>query len=119
MNTHRRPNSGPEGTTLSAQLGGYLTQPDDARAIVVFRDELLNDLATVTLGPVTNVDRGNMTTLHGRCSSVLIPANVVSAAVRLSLHRYFGIPNDGYVYNVSLYLENEKCSPVCASRCPE
>lgn len=105
--------------TLSADIGGFVTQPDNARVIVIFRDELLNDVGTMTIGPVTNIDRGNISMLHRRCTSALVPREAVTAEVRLSMHRWIGPYNDGYIDNVSLVLEHLDCIEDDAPQCPE
>jgi len=41
--------------------------------------------------------------------TMIIPPNARTAEVRISLRRFFGVYNDGYVDKVSLYLEHLEC----------
>src|SRR3984957_18485888 len=59
--------------TLSADLGGYLTQEDDAQVTVSFEAGDSN-FGHVTVGPVSAADRGDQTTLLARQTQSIIPA---------------------------------------------
>jgi hypothetical protein len=95
--------------TLSAHLGGFAAQADEAKVIALFRDELLNDVGTLVVGPVSPHDRGPVTDLLLRWASMAVPAEAVTVEVRIVSHRLIGLYNDGFVDNVALHLDDLDC----------
>ncbi|MGD2108639.1 MAG: hypothetical protein PVI86_04540 [Phycisphaerae bacterium] len=103
--------------TLSADIGGFTSQSDYGTVEVSFRDELLNEVQYLGLGWVTPAHRGNVTGFVHRCGSMIIHKDAVTAEVRIIIYRFNGSYNDGYVDNVSLYLEHIECDNPVADAC--
>ena len=91
---------------ISAWLGGYFDQDDQARLTVEFRNNVARSLKTVILGPVTALERAERTGLKLRNSSVSVPAQTRRIHVELVLTRKPGAGscNDGYADNLSVIL---------------
>ena len=90
---------------VSAWLGGYDSQADEAKLVVRF---LASDGAlkgTVALGPVTPSQRGNVTGLLIRQAAGNIPVGTRKAELKLSFTRYSGAANDGYADNVAFVID--------------
>ncbi len=96
----------PLGATfvLSGFLGGFATQNDRATLTATFKDGGGGTLAIASIGPVTNVDRGNVTGLLFRTTSGSVPAGTRTVDLLLTLTRAAGFSNDGYADNLSLVL---------------
>jgi hypothetical protein len=113
--------------TLSAYLGGYSTQDDDATLTVLFLGtedggvpddaEAVNDdggvitagsnvLGSATIGPATSADRAGATGLLPEMTTGAVPAGTVAVEVQLVMTRYEGSYNDGYADNLSLTIGN-------------
>jgi hypothetical protein len=90
--------------TLSALLGGYLTQTDAATVTATFLNAAGATVGTLAVGPVTPDDRQSATTLLSRTATAAVPAGTRSISVRIDATRNEGAFNDGYVDNVSLTL---------------
>jgi hypothetical protein len=90
--------------TLSALLGGYLTQTDSATVTATFLDAAGATAGTLRIGPVSPDDRQDATTLLSRSASAPVPAGTRTIAVRIDATRVDGAFNDGYVDNVGLTL---------------
>jgi hypothetical protein len=93
---------------VSAYLGGFYDQEDQAKFQVTFLDGSNAAISTVTLGPVTQEDRGGLngvtpgvTELLLRASSDVIPDNTRALLFTLTATRYFGTNDDGYADNLS------------------
>jgi hypothetical protein len=99
-----RIDAGSESATLSALLGGYLTQTDSATVTATFLNAGGATVGTLAIGPVTPDDRGSATTLLSRSASAAVPAGTRSISVRIDTTRNEGAYNDGYADNVSLTL---------------
>ncbi len=95
---------GTSSYALSAYLGGFATQSDNAVLTVSFLGSLNNLLDSTSLGPVTNGDRGNLTGLLFRSTSGFVPVGARSASVLLTMTRAEGAYDDGYADNLSLVL---------------
>lgn len=91
---------------ISAWLGGYFDQDDEATLTVEFRNSAAKNLKTVMLGPVTALERAKQTGLKFRNRSVLVPAQTRRIHVELVLTRKPGAGscNDGYADNLSVVL---------------
>lgn len=97
--------------TLSAQLGGFSSQPDSATVSAAFADAAGASLGEFTVGPVTAADRGGVTGLQPRSGFVGVPAGARTVVVTLTHTRQSGTYNDGYADNVSLVLSAGSAPP--------
>jgi hypothetical protein len=96
--------AGGVGFRLSGYLGGFGTQDDIARVIVVWADANANSLRTDTLvGPSAAV-RGGVTGLSQYWTVSGVPANTRQVLVTITLARVIGPYNNAYVDNVGLEL---------------
>jgi hypothetical protein len=96
------------GTTtfeLSAYLGGYASQADNAALSVAFVDGAGAALgAPIVLAPVSNLDRGDVTGLILRRREGFVPSGARGALLTLTMNRVASLYNDGYADNLSLIL---------------
>jgi hypothetical protein len=102
-----RVDAGRATVTLSARLGGYLTQADSASVSARFRSATGAQLGVVGLDPVDAGDRQNQTRLEPRARTVKVPPKTRSVEVVIVALRPGAGPtehNDGYVDNVALNL---------------
>jgi hypothetical protein len=97
--------------TLSAYLGGFLDQEDNARVDAAFRNAVGGTIVTLSLAPVTAADRRNQTTFVRRAATLLVPAAARSAVVTLTATRTAGDANDGYADNLSFSLDGSTPPP--------
>ena len=91
---------------VSAWLGGYSDQEDSAQLTIEFRSNTAVNLNSITLGPVTTLERSNQTGLRYRSSSLPVPAKTGRIHAELLLMRKSdaGPWNDGYADNLSIIL---------------
>ena len=94
---------GTSSYVLSALLGGFSSQGDQATLSVTFNG-LAGLLGTTSIGPVTPSDRGDATSLLQRSAGGLLPVGTRSIDVLLRMDRFQGSANDGYADNLSLVL---------------
>jgi hypothetical protein len=87
---------------LSGWLGGYLTQTDNAKVVITFKNSGGTSLGTGQIGPVTPADRGNVTGLLQRTTTGTVPAGTRTVSVVVTATRDSGTNNDGYSDNLSL-----------------
>jgi hypothetical protein len=99
-----RIDAGSESATLSALLGGYLTQTDAATVTATFLNAAGATVGTLAIGPVSPDDRQSASTLLSRSATASGPAGTRSISVRIDATRNEGSFNDGYADNVSLTL---------------
>lgn len=90
--------------SLSAWLGGSLDQPDHAWVEATFYDQAMTALTAVQVGPVTNVDRTDLTQLLFRDAVITVPATARWVEVRIEMRRFVPCFLNGYADNVSLKL---------------
>ena len=90
--------------TLSADLGGFATQGDNAAATATFLGSASEHLGTLTIGPVTAADRNNTTQMLPRSASGTIPPGTRTVSVVLTATKTDGSYNDAYADNLSLTL---------------
>lgn len=88
--------------TLSAWLGGYANQNDNARLAVQFVSPTGQVLSTATLGPVLAAERNHVNGLLQRTTNGVVPAGTVKINVKLTMTRTDGADNDGSADDLSL-----------------
>jgi hypothetical protein len=96
--------SGTQSFQLSAYLGGFGTQADNARITATFRDAANNPLGSAAIGPVTAAERGGVTGLIPRSTGGIVPVGTRSVEIVLLMTRVDGTFNDGYADNLSFAL---------------
>jgi hypothetical protein len=89
---------------LSAWLGGYDAQSDDATVDAFFLGGPSHALGSARLGPVTSADRGERTSLVARSHAGTVPAGTRAVRIVLTAKRIVGTSNDGYIDDVALVL---------------
>jgi hypothetical protein len=96
--------SGAVSFSLSAYLGGFFDQDDNAVLSIIF-ERGGQVLGLAQIGPVLAADRGNLTGLVLRSTSGSVPAGTRQVRMMLQLTRapYF-FYNDGYADNLNLTL---------------
>jgi hypothetical protein len=104
--------AGTSGYKLSALLGGYLSQDDDASLSLTFLSAGSLTLGSAAIGPVTAADRGNLTALLDRSTNGFVPIGTRAIDVLLTQTRFEGFSNDGYADNLSLVLSKGSAAAV-------
>lgn len=101
---------------LSAYIGGYTNQLDQAQVTYTFFDGDGIEVDSVVFGPVLPVHRGNVPGFVPFADTVRLQVGTRSAVVTISTVTYVGVP-DGYIDNVSLILDapSPAASPDTAS----
>ena len=90
--------------TLSAYLGGFAGDTDNARITLTFLRENGTVTGTAIIGPVTPADRANRTGLFLRSTGGNVPTGTRSARVTVDFTRGSGDANDGYADDISFAL---------------
>jgi hypothetical protein len=90
--------------TLSALLGGFATQTDDATVTAGFLNAAGAAVGGISLPTVNPGDRNSVTALVARTGSRPVPVGTRQISVRIDAIRNEGSYNDGYIDNVSLVL---------------
>jgi len=90
--------------TLSAWLGGYRGQDDQAQLSARFLGADGGVLATASLPAVLDADRGGKTALVLRTTTGMVPARTRRIEVDLVMTRKAGTANDGYADDLALVL---------------
>jgi len=88
---------------LSAWLGGYQDQADAAAVTVDFLSAGGDSLASVSVGPVSPVERGDATGFVRRRTTGVVPVGTRRALVRLAADGTTG-GNDGYADEIELVI---------------
>ncbi len=97
-------NAGKVTCDLSAWLGGFFTDQDNAMLQLIYFDGA-NDLGSFPIGPVTAAERGNQTGLLLRGVTALpVPPNTTRIRLVLTMTRAAGAFNDAYADSLSLVL---------------
>lgn len=96
---------------LSAWLGGWSTQNDQATVEAIFKDSGSSMLSTLTIGPVTASDRSGATGFLFLSDSVIVPASSRNIDVVITSTRSAGTWNDGYADGLSLVLNRAENIP--------
>lgn len=89
---------------VSAWLGGWTSQQDNALLYVSFVNASNIEVGNSILGPVTPADRNNTTGLFYRETTGLVPMDTRSVIFSLSMERVNGGDIDGYADNLSFAL---------------
>ncbi len=100
-------NTGHTQYDLSAWLGGYTSQNDNAVLSVTFRNANNGALGSAALSPVLAAERNSQTGFRLHETTGFIPVGTSNVLVSLDLRRAEGSYNDGYADNLSF-----KVSPV-------
>jgi PEP-CTERM motif len=100
-------NTGRTQYDLSAWLGGYTSQNDNAVLSVTFRNASNATLGLSALNPVFAAERNFQTGLRLHDTTGFIPVGTENVLISLDLRRTEGSYNDGYADNLSF-----KVSPV-------
>jgi len=95
---------GSTGYELSGFLGGFSSQGDHAVLTATFFNNANAVLGDASIGPITNIDRNNVTGLWFANAIGNVPVGTRSIEVALALTRNAGSYNDGYADNLSLKL---------------
>ena len=90
--------------TVSADLGGFATQGDNAAVTDTFLGSAGEQIGTLTIGPVTAADRNSTTALLLRSASGTVPPGTRTVRVVLTATKTDGSYNDAYADNISLTL---------------
>ncbi|HET8840726.1 MAG TPA: hypothetical protein VFN35_04625 [Ktedonobacteraceae bacterium] len=88
--------------TLSAWLGGYSGQNDNAQLTIQFLSANGESLAKTSIGPVMAVERNNTNSLVQKSIDGKVPAGAAKISVVLTLTKTDGSDNDGSADNLSL-----------------
>ncbi|CAF1689248.1 unnamed protein product, partial [Adineta ricciae] len=88
---------------FSAWIGGYGSQADYAQVSLTFLDQNNQKIGSIIiLGPVSNVQRSNLTSLLYRQIHGLVPSGSRSCLVLVTITRVYGPTADGDIDNISL-----------------
>jgi hypothetical protein len=89
---------------LSAALGGYSSQADDASVTATFLGSTGSTLGKLTIKPVSHTQRGDVTKLIARTRTMVLPKGATSVKIVITARPLSGGYVDGYADNVSLHL---------------
>ncbi|CAF1158938.1 unnamed protein product [Adineta ricciae] len=90
---------------LSAWIGGYMDQDDNAQVSLTFVNQANQTVGNTTaLGPVLAADRAGITSLLYRKATGQVPVGARSFKVSVTMTRVNGTTNDGDVDNIVLRL---------------
>ena len=95
--------AGGVSATLTAYLGGTSGQADNAVVFARF-DSGDQTFGSVSVGPVTDSDRGGVTTLLKRSAQAPVPAGTRTIRIQITATRIDGTYDDAYADNLSLSL---------------
>lgn len=86
---------------LSAWLGGFAEQGDNMTVGVEFLTSSGASVGTATIGPTTNFERHDQTSLIYQATIAGIPRGAVKAVITMTATRVSGAYNDGYADDVA------------------
>jgi hypothetical protein len=89
---------------LSADLGGFASQDDQAKVTATFLGADAQQSGAITIGPVTAADRADTTKLLARTGSAMVPRGTRVIRVVMTATKFAGAYNDAYLDNISLSL---------------
>lgn len=88
---------------LSAWIGGYKNQNDNAMILLIFLNSLNEQVGSnITLGPVLAVHRHNVTSLLYQQTSGLVPIGTRTFLIKILMTYFSGGLNDGSIDNIIL-----------------
>ncbi len=90
--------------SLSADLGGFASQDDQAKVTTTFLGSDAQQLGSLTIGPVTAADRSDTTKFLLRTGSAALPRGTRAIRVVMTATKFAGAYNDAYLDNISLSL---------------
>ncbi|MDB6078693.1 MAG: hypothetical protein JWO82_2440 [Akkermansiaceae bacterium] len=99
-----RIDAGQLSAALSAYLGGFDSQEDNATVTATFLNGTGGTISSVSLPAITAADRDSITGVLLRSATVIVPPLTRVISVVLSFTRTDGSYNDGYADNLSLVL---------------
>ncbi|CAF1038853.1 unnamed protein product [Adineta ricciae] len=89
---------------LSAWIGGWSSQNDNARVSIAFADQANQMLGNrTTIGPVSAADRNSQSSLLFRQATGLVPAGTRSFTILVTIICTDPTSNDGDVDNIGIY----------------
>ena len=88
--------------TLSAWLGGFLNQDDNAKLTIQFVSANGQVLSTASVGPLLAAERHNLNGLVQSSTTGKVPAGAAKVVVTLTMTREAGGYNDGSADDLSL-----------------
>jgi len=89
---------------LSAYLGGYSSQEDNAMVMARFMSASDTMISSTQVGPVSSSDREDITGLLYKSVQQIIPAGTRTIVIQIDIKRDEGTDSDGYADNISLTL---------------
>ncbi len=90
---------------MSAWIGGWSTQDDNARASLTFANQVNQMVGNVTtIGPVMAIDRSSTSSLLFRQASGLVPVGARFMTIIITITCVAPTSNDGDVDNISVVL---------------
>jgi uncharacterized protein (TIGR03382 family) len=89
---------------FQAHIGGFADQGDNMTVRAIFRDASDAAILTLTLGPVTPTERGNVSQLLLRSTSADVPVGTREIDILMTGTRTAGSYNDAYADNLALQL---------------
>lgn len=92
---------------LSAWLGGYSSQDDNAAILVQFMDASNNMLGSAKLGPILAKDRNSTTELASYSTNGTLPTGTGIIIVTVTMTKTEGGDNDGMADDISLILQQK------------
>jgi hypothetical protein len=108
---------------LSALLGGFEDEDDDARVSLSFFGANVEDLGSpgydLHVGPVLRADRGDETKMLARTGSRAVPPGTRTLVVTIVLRRFAGARNDGYADKIDLSLTTDGTPPAPGDPVPD
>lgn len=104
-------NAGSVTFTLSAYLGGFSSQRDNAAFSATFLDSGGGTVGSATLAPVTNDMRGDVTGMLQEFMTAIVPAGTSSVLFTLTMTRVDGSYNDGYADDLAFVLASNPTPP--------
>jgi von Willebrand factor type A domain len=99
--------SGRANFTFCGWLGGFASQNDRVVVTANFIDASGKPLDSISIGPVTNTDRGNLDKLMLRSTSGKVPAGSRRVQIVIQMMRAEGTLDDAYADNLSFTLSTQ------------
>jgi hypothetical protein len=94
--------------TLSAWLGGYSSQRDDATVRITWLNGKGKPVGHAHVGPVTPKQRASVTGMLYREKSGKVPTTAREVLVKITMRRFDAAYNDGYADDLSLVISQRQ-----------